>query len=420
MRDPQGSNDFLDREGGPTRQFWNVDQSSGRNIMSRSAPRAAFSDMVAPVASSSAQPADAGQPPALAVDDLSVSFGGRRIVKGLSFTVSEGQILTIVGPSGSGKTTILRAIAGLLNLNPDCRLGGRIQVGGADMTETLPERRPISLLFQGYALFPHLTVEENILFGPRMHRVPRAEAHRRAAALLALVGLSEAANLHPPQLSGGMQQRVALARALATQPSILLLDEPLSALDRILQLDLEKELLHWLRSTGTTALFVTHDQQQALSLGDRIIVLGDRAQILQSGPPRCVYEMPISVDVAKFLGAANLITVAIDGDDSGVPLITLGGSPVRCTFATEAVRHGSSAIALIRPEWLHLASKTSVQALSAEVRASLFRGDHAVVTVCFPELATPLTARLPPIDFESTSITLSLSHPPILYPLPLT
>ncbi len=232
----------------------------------------------------------------LLLDGLRRSFGGAPVVDGVSLAVPRGSLVALLGPSGCGKTTTLRMVAGLDR--PDA---GRILVGGRDVTALPAHRRQMGVVFQSYALFPHMTAAANIAFGLQMKGVPRAEQARRVAAALAMVGLPAHGGARPRTLSGGQQQRVALARALATEPEVLLLDEPLSALDAKLREELRGEMRMIQRRVGATALFVTHDQAEALTMADQVAVMAE-GRIAQLGTPEAVFERPATPFVAGFVG----------------------------------------------------------------------------------------------------------------------
>lgn len=237
----------------------------------------------------------------ITLHQLSRRYGNEAGVHELSLSVGAGEFFSLLGPSGCGKTTTLRLIAGFERAD-----GGRILLQGRDLTEAPPHRRPVNLVFQNYALFPHLSVWDNVAFGPRSLRLPEAEIRRRVGELLEVVRLSELARRRPHQLSGGQQQRVALARALVNAPAALLLDEPLAALDPDLRRRMRDELQRIQRDVGITFLLVTHDREEALSLSDRLAVL-HRGRLEQVGTPRELYEHPASAVVATVLGAANLL-----------------------------------------------------------------------------------------------------------------
>jgi putative spermidine/putrescine transport system ATP-binding protein/putrescine transport system ATP-binding protein len=239
-------------------------------------------------------------------------YGAVTAIAGVSFTVEAGETIALLGPSGCGKTTILRLIAGFEQ--PD---EGTITIGGRVMGGLKPYERNVGLVFQNYALFPHMTVAQNVAYGLRHRGHPMSDIPARVAAMLDLVRLSEFGGRRPDQLSGGQQQRVALARALATSPSLLLLDEPLSALDAKLRHDLRTELKQMLAAAGSTVIVVTHDQEEAMSLGERVFVMS-RGSILQTGTPNDVYWRPNSRFVAEFMGRANWLAGEIGRDDAGV------------------------------------------------------------------------------------------------------
>ena len=260
--------------------------------------------------------------PILQLRSVTKAFDGRPAVRGVTETFGAGEYVCILGASGCGKTTLLRLVAGFET--PDA---GDILLEGRSVLAVPPERRNVNLVFQDYALFPHMTVLENVAFGLRVKRVERAAATRRATEALALVDLEAAVRRLPRELSGGQRQRVALARALVNRPGVLLLDEPLSALDRGLRLQMQAELRRIQREVGITFVHVTHDQSEALRLADRVAVM-HHGRFVQVGPARDVYERPRSRLVAEFVGASNVVTRAQlaawlgDGDDGpGLALI---------------------------------------------------------------------------------------------------
>ena len=241
-------------------------------------------------------------------------FGDAVAVNGIDLHVPPGEFFTMLGPSGCGKTTTLRLIAGFER--PD---EGKILLDGNDMSRTPPHKRRVNTVFQSYALFPHKTVAENVAFGLRYQRATKAEVKRRVAEALALVRLEDYGHRRPAQLSGGQQQRVALARALVLEPPVLLLDEPLGALDARLRLDLQVELKRIQEQLEVTFIYVTHDQDEALTMSDRVAVMRG-GNIEQCGEPRALYEAPETAFVANFLGASNLVPVAVgDAHGDGTP-----------------------------------------------------------------------------------------------------
>ena len=273
-------------------------------------------------------------------------FGDAVAVNGIDLHVTPGEFFTMLGPSGCGKTTTLRLIAGF-----ERPTEGKILLDGNDMSRTPPHKRRVNTVFQSYALFPHKSVYENVAFGLRYQRVTKAEAKRRVGEAMALVRLQEYGERRPNQLSGGQQQRVALARALVLEPPVLLLDEPLGALDARLRVDLQVELKRIQEQLEVTFVYVTHDQDEALTMSDRVAVMRG-GNIEQLGEPRDLYEAPSTAFVANFLGASNLVPVNIGAADRDGAQLGLG------SFALRADRcplgSGSDAVAMIRPENVRL------------------------------------------------------------------
>ncbi len=236
----------------------------------------------------------------LTIEKLTLAYGGTVAVKDLDLTIAEGELVALLGPSGCGKTTTMRAIAGLIQPRQ-----GRIVLAGRDITHVRANKREVGLVFQSYALFPHLSVFENVAFGLRLRSVARDELEQRANEAIGLVGLKGFERRLPRELSGGQQQRVALARSVVVRPRLLLLDEPLSNLDARLRLEMRSELQRLQRDLGVTMIYVTHDQSEALALADRVIVMRD-GRIAQQGTPADIYERPSSVFVAQFVGFENI------------------------------------------------------------------------------------------------------------------
>lgn len=243
--------------------------------------------------------------PIIELRSLTKSYGDKTIINGLNLTINNGEFLTILGPSGCGKTTVLRLIAGLEDPN-----GGKIILDGQDITDVPAERRFVNTVFQSYALFPHMTIFENVAFGLRMQKVPNAEIKPRVMEALRMVRLEEMADRKPNQLSGGQQQRIAIARAVVNKPKVLLLDESLSALDYKLRKEMQNELKALQRQLGITFIFVTHDQEEALTMSDRIIVM-NKGNIEQDGTPREIYEEPKNLFVARFIGEINVFNAKV-------------------------------------------------------------------------------------------------------------
>lgn len=290
----------------------------------------------------------------LQLDAVWMSYeGSGPILKGLSIDVADGEFYAMVGPSGSGKTSILKVLGGFVE-----PAAGRVVLDGVDVTRVPPERRDLGIVFQNYALFPHMSVAGNVGFGPRMRGVKGPERARRVAAMLELVGLPGLEGRYPEELSGGQQQRVALARALVTEPKALLLDEPLSALDRKIRQEMQVELRRIQRETGVTAIIVTHDQEEALSLGDRLMVLDD-GQIRQEGTPWEVYSRPRDRFVASFLGSANLFGARVAAVEPAVATLDDGGVEVRGLTLPAGASAGSRVALCVRPERWQLRSATA-------------------------------------------------------------
>ncbi|WP_395541342.1 ABC transporter ATP-binding protein [Neotabrizicola sp. sgz301269] len=242
------------------------------------------------------------------IDDLHLAFGQTKVLTGVNLTIKPGEFFAFLGPSGSGKSTLLRSIAGF---GP--RPQGAIRIGGKDVVDLPPWKRNVGMVFQSYALWPHMSVRENVAFGLRERKVPGADIARRVDEALDLVGLKHLADRMPNQLSGGQQQRVALARTVVIEPQVLLLDEPLSNLDASLRVQMRRELLTLQRKLGLTTIFVTHDQEEANTTSDRMAVL-DGGVIQQIGSPQDLYDRPANLFVARFLGTANILEGTVEAE----------------------------------------------------------------------------------------------------------
>jgi putative spermidine/putrescine transport system ATP-binding protein len=281
----------------------------------------------------------------LEISRLEKSFGATRVVTDFNLTVGKGEFVSLLGPSGCGKTTVLRIVAGF-----ETASGGTVRIEGQDVTSLRASQRNIGMVFQAYALFPNLTVAQNVGFGLRVKGVPRAQAEARVAEMLRLIGLSDLGGRYPFQLSGGQQQRVALARALAPQPRVLLLDEPLSALDAKIRVLLRNEIRSIQRNLGITTIFVTHDQEEALSISDRIVVMnGGIAE--QVGTPFEVYNRPATRFVANFVGSLNTFEARVEEPAAG--RVTLAGRELVMPEPL-AARAGEMVGLALRPEQVHL------------------------------------------------------------------
>jgi putrescine transport system ATP-binding protein len=287
------------------------------------------------------------QAPLLRIASVVKRFGGFTAVDGLSLDIKAGEFFALLGPSGCGKTTLLRMLAGFEV--PDA---GAIHLNNEDIAHVPPHRRPVNMMFQNYALFPHLSVESNVAFGLKRAGLPKPEIDARVADMIALVRLGGFEKRRPDQLSGGQRQRVALARSLARRPQVLLLDEPLAALDKKLREETQAELMDVQRRLGMTFIIVTHDQEEAMTLADRIGVM-DKGQLVQVAPPRQLYEAPNSRWIAGFVGDINLIEGQISSRDANG--VTIGTQAAGAIRALQAPQTASAVCVAIRPEKIRLA-----------------------------------------------------------------
>jgi ABC-type Fe3+/spermidine/putrescine transport system ATPase subunit len=345
-----------------------------------------------------------GVAPALSVRRLRKTFGAVVAVDDVSLDAAPGEFVSLLGPSGCGKSTLLRMVAGLVE--PD---GGQIVLAGEDITRVAVHRRNLGLVFQSYALFPHMTVFENVAFGLRRRRVEPAALGPRVERMLDLVRLGPLGARHPRELSGGQQQRVALARALVTEPRVLLLDEPLSNLDALLRDEMRVELKRLQERLGITMIFVTHDQAEALILSDRVIVM-EAGRVEQVGRPEEVYRRPATAFVARFLGRANFLagTVAETGAeatvvalDGGGLSVTAGprpgltpGQPVRAVIRQEAIRLASPPGVAGRPN--HFAATVVFHAFAGQAHHYVIQlGDGRELEIAAPGSAPPLARGTP-------------------------
>ncbi|HBW43037.1 MAG TPA: spermidine/putrescine ABC transporter ATP-binding protein PotA [Leclercia adecarboxylata] len=299
------------------------------------------------------------------------SFDGKTVISDLDLTINNGEFLTLLGPSGCGKTTVLRLIAGLDNVDH-----GHIHLEDQDITQVPAEHRHVNTVFQSYALFPHMTVFENVAFGLRMQKTPASEITPRVTEALRMVQLETFAQRKPHQLSGGQQQRVAIARAVVNKPRLLLLDESLSALDYKLRKQMQNELKALQRKLGITFVFVTHDQEEALTMSDRIVVMRD-GKIEQDGTPREIYEEPKNLFVASFIGEINIFSATVIErlDDQRV-LANVEGRACNI-FVNFAVEPGQQLNVLLRPEDLRvdeIHDETEVEGLIGYIRERNYKG----------------------------------------------
>jgi putrescine transport system ATP-binding protein len=341
-----------------------------------------------------AQPSIAREPalPYVRLEAVSKKFGEFAAVDSVSLQIHRGEIFCLLGGSGSGKTTLLRMLAGFETPN-----AGRIYIDGEDMSAVPPYERPVNMMFQSYALFPHMSVERNVAFGLEQEQLARQEIRRRVAEILEIVQMSPYAARKPHQLSGGQRQRVALARALAKRPKLLLLDEPLAALDRKLRERTQFELINIQERLGVTFIVVTHDQEEAMTLATRMGVM-DHGRIVQVGTPAEIYESPVNRFVADFIGSVNLLEGRVAA--VGAHELTMRCEPFGCTVrATRRVDcvPGDTVWAAIRPEKIVLASdgatgeEPGCNRLRGKVREVAYMGD---VSICLVEIDCGKTMRV--------------------------
>jgi spermidine/putrescine ABC transporter ATP-binding subunit len=331
-----------------------------------------------------ASPIDPAAGPAVEFTRVSKSFGDFKAVKDINFQIRRGEFFSLLGPSGCGKTTTLRLLAGFEQPDED---GGTVQISGQVVNQKRPYERQIGMVFQNYAIFPHLSVERNVAFGLEQHRVPKGEIPDRVVKALEMVRLDvgKFARRMPNQLSGGQRQRVALARALVLRPAILLLDEPLGAIDLKLRKEMQLELKALNKSLGITFVYVTHDQEEALTMSDRIAVM-DNARVAQLGSPAEIYENPRTPFVAKFIGESNFFEGTVEQKDGAVWRVT---GP-NCAFLVPdhpTLRPGAAVRIAVRPEWMDVCSGGEVppgeNSAVGTVRDVIYLGEmmHVIVTL---------------------------------------
>jgi iron(III) transport system ATP-binding protein len=332
-------------------------------------------------------------------------FGTFCALSGIDLAIEPGEFVCFLGPSGCGKTTLLRIIAGL-----EVQTRGRVEQAGRDISRLPPAQRDYGIVFQSYALFPNLSVADNVAYGLVNRKVPKAQARQRVAELLDLVGLPGSQGRYPAQLSGGQQQRIALARALATQPGLLLLDEPLSALDAIVRVHLRQEIARLQRALGVTTIMVTHDQEEALAVADRIVVMNHGA-IEQVGVPMEVYARPASPFVADFVGRVNVLPVVVEAGG-----VRLGSTYLACP---NAYPPGTSAQLYVRPEDVLLRAPEGHDGASVEsvVDKVEFLGAYCLVHVRVAQLGGhSLTVVTPPGLLSELRLVPGASLPLTLVP----
>ena len=307
----------------------------------------------------------------ISFENVNKFYEDTHVLKNINFEIEKGKFYTLLGPSGCGKTTILRIIAGFTDVS-----NGKVTLNGEDVTNLPPNKRKVNTVFQDYALFPHMNVFENIAFGLRLKKTPENIIKEKVADALKMVQLSGYENREISQMSGGQQQRVAIARALVNEPEVLLLDEPLSALDLKLRTDMQYELRELQQRLGITFIFVTHDQEEALAMSDEIFVMS-KGEVVQSGTPVDIYDEPINRFVADFIGESNIV----DGVMKEDYLVEFVGKEFECADA--GMRPNEKVEIVIRPEDLTLTSIENGK-LTVEVDTQLFRGVHYEI-ICYDE-----------------------------------
>ena len=343
----------------------------------------------------------------LSITDATKSFGTNTVVKGFDLEVQKGEFVSFLGPSGCGKTTVLRMIAGF-----ETPSTGRVMIDGRDVTQLAPNRRRIGMVFQAYALFPNMNVFGNIAFGLKIAGLSKTETADRVQEMLKLIGLEHLATRYPYEMSGGQQQRVALARALAPRPQVLLLDEPLSALDAKIRVSLREEIRDIQRKLGITTVFVTHDQEEAMSISDRMVVMNSgRAD--QIGTPAEIYNRPRTSFVAGFVGTLNILKAKVT--DAGQRKVSIGGRPVQLN---EQIKSSDTNLLLaLRPEALSLTPNdrqdvaiegtvTHVNFMGSVIRIRMDVGGESIVFDMFnmPHLTPPAVGQKALAHFSSADV----------------
>ncbi|AZO68079.1 ABC transporter ATP-binding protein [Mesorhizobium sp. M6A.T.Cr.TU.016.01.1.1] len=313
--------------------------------------------------------------PAVEFRNIEISYGRFTAVKDFSLTIQKGSFVTLLGPSGCGKTTILRSIAGLVDIS-----SGQISIASKRVDDIPIYKRNIGLVFQNYALFPHKNVFDNVAFGLKYRNVPKAEIVRRVGKALEMVRLPGSEKKLPSQLSGGQQQRIALARAIVFEPEVLLLDEPLSALDANMREDMRVEIKKIQKETGITAIFVTHDQEEALSMSDRIVVM-NAGVVEQIGTPGEVYDQPATGFVANFLGKANMLSGVVTIMDEGRATIALDvGQTVRAA-SPRPLKPKDKVTVVVRPQKIAIGATGADNRLSGRILSTSYLGGNAVYEI---------------------------------------
>ncbi|EXL01987.1 ABC transporter ATP-binding protein [Aquamicrobium defluvii] len=315
--------------------------------------------------------------PVVQFDNVKKCYGSHVAVDDLNLSIEPGKFVTLLGPSGCGKSTTLRMLGGF-----DLPTSGRILLSGKDVTRVPPNKRNVNIVFQDYALFPHLTIARNIAFGLELKGLDNAAIHRRVSELLELVQLQDYAKRLPSELSGGQRQRVALMRALAPDPEVLLLDEPLSALDAKLRQQMQIELKAIQEKTGKTFMFVTHDQEEALTMSDTIVVMNN-GRIEQMGDPHTLYGRPGSVFVANFIGETNLLRSTVTGAEGDIAVLDWKGTTIRAERGGLSPKAGDHLYVVLRPEAIQCSADEPAigNRVKGRIRQRVFKGNHTSLMV---------------------------------------
>ena len=323
-----------------------------------------------------------GERPAVEFRNIDIAYGKFVAVRNFSLAIRKGSFVTLLGPSGCGKTTILRSIAGLVDIS-----SGQISIGGRRVDDVPIYKRNIGLVFQSYALFPHKSVFDNVAFGLKYRNVPKPEIARRVSKALEMVRLPGSEKKLPSQLSGGQQQRIALARAIVFEPEVLLLDEPLSALDANMREEMRVEIKKIQKETGITAIFVTHDQEEALSMSDQIVVM-NAGTMEQIGTPEEVYDTPATAFVADFLGKANMLAGTVTAMDGQRATIALSAGPVVAAVSPRVLAPGARVMIVVRPQKLSAGASATANRLEGRIVSTSYLGGSAIYEVDIGERTT--------------------------------
>jgi putative spermidine/putrescine transport system ATP-binding protein len=325
---------------------------------------------------------------ALVIESLKIAYGNTVAVKNLDLTIAQGQLVSLLGPSGSGKTSVLRAIGGYL-----APASGSIKIGGRDITRDPPQIRDMGMVFQNFVLFPHMTVLGNVEFGLRTRGIGRPERRRRVFEALEMVQMACFSDRLPFQLSGGQQQRVALARALVIRPAVLLMDEPMGALDAKLRAQAQEEIRTVQREVGVTTILVTHDQQEAMAMSDRIVVMRD-GEIMDEGDPGRLYREPRNAFTAEFLGSTTLLPVEVLGHDGALARVRVCGMDHEFQAKGAVPENGAGYVSL-RPEEIRCGREPVRGSVPGHVRKRMFYGVNSFLRVDAPGVGSLLALEAP-------------------------